>query len=135
MSVAGASHHLLLGNQVFTMAQTAPTKALATLCRRWKPYDGWVKKAARDRERIDRMVASKAHEEKQRGWDIRVALRHAREMRSLADELATSLAPCAIDDTFRAELLLGYIAGLPTGSDEERDGTPDTKTTGKEDEA
>lgn len=123
----------LLGNQVFTMAQNSPAKALATLCRRWKPYDGWARKAARDRERIDRMVASKKRDEEQRGWDIRVALRQAREMRPLADELRGSLAACVVDDAFRAELLLGYIAALPKVQEGEGGDFPEsTKTTGRE---
>jgi len=125
----------LLGNQVFTTAQSAPTKALATLGRRWKPYDGWAKKAAREREWIDKMAGSKKPDEKQRGWTVRVALRQAREMKPLADELAASLASCVVDDEFRAELLLGYIAGLPKGRDEETDPTGDAKSkTEKEDE-
>lgn len=103
----------LLGNQVFSIAQTAPVKALAILSRRWKPYDGWAKKAARTRDRAAKLVASNEKVAQQRGWDIRVAIRHAREMGSLADELAASLKHCTVDDTFRAELLLGYIAGLP----------------------
>lgn len=113
----------LLGNQVFAMAQTAPTKALATLCRRWKPYDGWAKRTARDPNRVDLMIASKEKDERQRkieqqrGWDIKKALRQTREMRSLAAELASVLADCRIDDSFRAELLLGYIAGLPKKED------------------
>jgi hypothetical protein len=112
----------LLGNQVFGMAQIAPTKALATLCRRWKPYGGWAKKAAREPYRIDAMIASKEKDERkrktdqQRGWDIKRALRHAREMGPLADELASTLADTA-DDAFRAELLLGYMAGLPKKED------------------
>jgi hypothetical protein len=109
----GAIPPSLLGNQVFTMAQAAPAKALATLCRRWKPYDGWAKKAARQPDRIGQMVASKKAEEQQRGWDIRRALRHAREMGPLADDLRSSLVGCEINDAFRAELLLGYIAGPP----------------------
>jgi hypothetical protein len=103
----------LLGNQVFAMAQAAPAKALAVLCRRWKPYEGWSKKAAREPERADTLVASKKPDEQHRGWDIRKALRHAREMRPLADQLAQSLSKCVVNDTFRAELLLGYVAGLP----------------------
>ncbi len=109
----------LLGNQVFTMAQSAPAKALATLSRRWKPYDGWVKKAERERDRAIRLVASKSKDEQQRGWDIKRAVRHAREMRPLAEELATSLVECKVDDMFRAELLLGYIAGLPKSQSHE----------------
>ena len=109
----------LLGNQVFTMAQAGPAKALATLCRRWKPYDGWAKKADRDRARLDAMVASKNPDDQRRGWDIKKALRHAREMKPLAELLAPALAGCTVDDAFRAELLLGYIAGLPKAQRED----------------
>jgi hypothetical protein len=119
----------LLGNQVFSTAQTTPAKALAVLCRRWKPYDGWAKKAARDRERVAKLVNSGKKDDQRRGWDIRTALRHARAMRPLADGLRSSLTQqTAVDDSFRAELLLGYIAGLPPApKDDDGDGeTPRT---------
>ncbi len=124
----------LLGNQVFTMAQSTPAKALATLCRRWKPYDGWAKKAERDRGRANELVASKKPEERQRGWDIRRAIRHAREMQPLADQLSVLLAGCEVNDTFRAELLLGYIAGLPKMHDgDAREANPTADAGGEED--
>ena len=103
----------LLGNQIFAMAQTAPTKALSMFCRRWKPYDGWAKKAARDPNRAEALIASNQKGDQQRGWDIKKALRHARGMGPLAADLAPALEGCRVDDTFLAELLLGYIAGLP----------------------
>lgn len=121
----------LLGNQVFVMAQIAPTKALAVLCRRWKPYDGWAKKATREAQRIDAIIASKAGGDEQRGWDIRKALRHAREMGPLAAQLAPALESCDVDDTFRAELLLGYIAGLPKT---EKEGVSDNAQPNQESE-
>lgn len=108
----------LLGNQVFAMAQTAPAKALAVLCRRWKPYGGWAKKAARDHTRSSSLIKGHDEKDKQRGWDIKKALRHARAMPTLAAELVPLLQNCRVDDTFRAELLLGYIAGIPPGASE-----------------
>lgn len=111
----------LLGNQVFAMAQSAPSKALATLCRRWKPYDGWAKKAARDYNEVSALIANSAKDEHQRGWDIRKALRYAREMGPLAAELAPSLETCRVDDIFLAELLLGYLAGLPKAQRDDGD--------------
>lgn len=127
----------LLGNQVLTMAQTAPVKALATLSRRWKPYDGWAKKAARERARADKLVKSGGQAEKQRGWDIRKAVRYAREMGLLAEELGSLLPGCEVNDTFRAELLLGYIAGLPKAKEMDTVDTGDKNentTTGGEEE-
>lgn len=106
----------LLGNQVFTMAQSTPVKALSTLCRRWKPYDGWARRAAHLHNRATYMIARKSVQEQERGWAIRKALRHAREMRTLARDLAPALEALRqqdVTDTFRAQLLLGYVAGLP----------------------
>lgn len=103
----------LLGNQVLATAQSNPVKALAVLGRRWKPYDGWARRAARNVEFTDSLANSKKPDEKRRGWDIRKAVRHAREMKAIADDLAQRLPSCKVDDVFRAELLLGYIAGFP----------------------
>ncbi|MHB8764002.1 MAG: hypothetical protein ACYDA8_06660 [Deferrisomatales bacterium] len=116
----------LLGNQVFTMAQSTPAKALATLCRRWKPYGGWAKKAESERGRVEKMVSSKSAGEQQRGWEVKKALRHAREMKTLADELGPTLSECKVDDAFRAELLLGYIAGLPKAQEQTDRSQPTT---------
>lgn len=117
----GAIPPSLLGNQIFNMAQAAPIKALAVLCLRWKPYGGWAKRAARETERIEKLVSSQNKTDQKRGWDIREALSYARRIRPLADDLAPALADCRTDDTFRAELLLGYIAGLPRVHKEEVD--------------
>ena len=117
----GAVPPSLLGNQVFTMAQTTPIKALSMLCQRWKPYDGWAKKAVREANRIDKLVSSGNKTEQDRGWDIRNALSYAWRIRPLANDLAPALGNCRVDDIFRAELLLGYIAGLPKVEKENTD--------------
>ncbi len=109
----GALPTSLLGNQVFAMAQSSPVKALAVLCRRWKPYDGWAKQAARKPERADDLVASTKATDQRRGWDIKIAVSQARRVGELAEQLASSLPECRPGDTYRAELLLGYLAGLP----------------------
>jgi hypothetical protein len=112
----GALPPSLLGNQVLTMAQAAPIKALEMLGRRWKPYDGWAKRASRETERIKKflVMADRPNDPANQGyWDIKKALRHAREMGPLASEIQADLAEVRVDDVFRAELLLGYLAGLP----------------------
>jgi hypothetical protein len=106
----------LLGNQVFAMAQSNPRKALAMLCSRWKPYAGWAQKAAHDPKlsaKVTALIESKKKSERDQAWDIKKALRCAREIGPLAEVLAPMLDGCRVDDSFRAELLLGYIAGLP----------------------
>lgn len=122
----------LLGNQVFAMAQSSPVKALAMLCRRWKPYDGWAKKTARSPNRINAMIENNKKDEQQRGWDIKKALRHAREMGLLATDLALALDGCRVDDTFRSVLLLGYIAGLPKAQWEDIDAKEHNQNVKKE---
>jgi hypothetical protein len=62
---------------------------------------------------MDNLVASGNEKDRRRGWDMKKAVRHAREMKPLADTLAKALPGCSVDDAFRAKLLLGYIAGLP----------------------
>ena len=103
----------LLGNQLLTMAQGSPAKALALLARRWKPYSGWACKAEHDPLRHMDVKTSIAKDKQQSEWDIRSALRHAREIKPLAADLASALEGSQTNDIFRAELLLGYLAGLP----------------------
>ena len=102
----------LLGNSVLSMAQSRPVKALAVLCGRWKPYGAWTKRAANVRKTADRLVGAKGRDDQDRGWAIRRALSQASRVSEISGDLSRSL-PERADDTFRAELLLGYIAGLP----------------------
>jgi len=112
----------LLGNSVLAVAQADPTRALALLCRRWKPYAAWAKKPAAwdNGEALKKTNVSG-------GIAVQKAVSHARR----ADELALSLhdlLPSIADDMFRAELLLGYLTGLPAkGKGETR---PDGATGG-----
>jgi hypothetical protein len=113
----------LLGNSVLTTAQSDPVKALAVLCRRWKPYAAWAKRPSVWTE-ADQMKDSQDQSQKRRGWAMLAALSQARRADDLAQELHERLPSCANDlapgqlplragDAFRAELLLGYVAGLP----------------------
>ena len=108
----------LLGNAALATAQSDPTKALAVLSRRWKPYAAWVKRPAVREEafRLTRQAATK--DEKRRGWPMRTAVLQAAGADVLCQELHGRL-PQHADDAFRAELLLGYVAGLPKKSDRE----------------
>jgi hypothetical protein len=101
----------LLGNSVLTMAQSSPSRALAALCRRWKPYGAWAKLPTTwDLGRSPR--GSKDPKEVARGWDIIRGVSSASRAADLTRELHGHL-PTVTNDVFRAELLLGYVAGLP----------------------
>lgn len=102
----------LLGNSVLTMAQANPIKALAVLCGRWKPYGAWAKRSAIVRERADQLVADQDRSKQDRGWAIRRAASQSMRVSEISTGLSGAL-PQRTDDRFRAELLLGYIAGLP----------------------
>lgn len=93
----------LLGNSVLNTAQTDPERALAVLCRRWKPYGAW---ASRRRKSPEGGTEVKPHAAVLAAWS------NARRVKPIADELGRALLGVQVDDRFRAELLLGYLAGL-----------------------
>jgi hypothetical protein len=101
----------LLGNSVLTTAQSDPMKAVAVLSRRWKPYAAWAKRPIVHAQ-ADRLRTSSDKKEQSRGWAMVIAVSQARRADELCRELHGRL-PQHADDTFRAELLLGYVAGLP----------------------
>lgn len=119
----GAIPPSLLGNQVFVMAQTAPVKALATLCRRWKPYSGWARKnntyQMPDRfmneqgqwKKRSELKTDAEREEFDKAAAIVVAVSQGRKVAGITEKLAGQL-PNQCDDIFRAELLLGYMTGI-----------------------
>ena len=112
----------LLGNQIFAMAQTSPTQALSMWAKRWKPYEGWARRlqhSEKDQTRIEALKNSKGKADQQKGWDIKKALRNWRDMKPIAECLSGTLEECTVDDAFRVELLLGYMAGIPATKKEE----------------
>jgi hypothetical protein len=102
---------VLLGNSVLAMAQANPVRALAVLGRRWKPYGAWTKQSASWAE-AKVLTESTEPQKKARGWAIIRAQSQASRAAQLTRDLHDRL-PATINDAFRAELLLGYIAGLP----------------------
>jgi hypothetical protein len=105
----------LLGNSVLTIAGSDPTRALSILQTRLKPYLGWAK-------RVDSIYAKAAAEErlgnKNRAIALRRGVSQARRSEEIANDVHAMLAPYKSkskkpDDAFKAELLLGYVAGLP----------------------
>ena len=113
----------LLGNSVYAIAQADPARALAVLSRRWKVYGGWQHRA--DREAAEALTKKENPKpgERERGWAIWKGLSQARRFQPLAQELAGGLPDrTAVDDRFRAELLLGYVAGMPKAEKRPQEG-------------
>lgn len=100
----------LVGNSVFAIAGRNPERALSVLQTRWKPYHAWATRAGRVRTATpDKGDAG--------GWAMLRAVSQARNAAGLCAELQPVLAQMKVDgrtpdDMFRAELLLGYLAGL-----------------------
>lgn len=115
----------LVGNSVFAIAGRNPERALGVLQTRWKPYHAWATRAASLR------MATPGKDDA-RGWAVLRAISQARHAKRLCEELhpvlAQMKAQAHVPDTFRAELLLGYLAGLrpeskPDSSNTNQDGS------------
>lgn len=105
----------MLGNSVLTTAGADPYRAVSILAMRMKPYLAWAKRPTLIHQKADAEDANKEHGNARA---LRRGVSQARRSGPLAAELHASLEPYRTgekvpDDVFRAELLLGYLAGLP----------------------
>lgn len=112
----GATPPVLIGAAVFGVAGDDPARALAMLQQRIKPYLAWLGSGAMSRIR-DRAEGLEGRGEKSRAIAMRAALSLPQRARALIEGLSGELRSYATrqevaDDAFRAELLLGYLAGL-----------------------
>lgn len=102
----------ILGASLLPVAQSRPVAALAMLCRRWKPYAAWAKKymaTTTDNPEIIKEIEDK--KEQSRRWAMWRGAYLVNSADEIARELSGRLSESA-DDVFRAELLLGYLAGV-----------------------
>jgi hypothetical protein len=107
----------LMGNSVLAVAGADPMRALAILQSRLKPYLAWIG------ENANGAVSARAAQYEQQGNKgraiaVRRALSHGRRAETITREMRGLLADYRasggqVDDSFKAELLLGYMAGLP----------------------
>ena len=134
----GAVPMTLIGNSVFAIAGSDPVRALSILQQRWKPYGAWAKirpeteekiaaifkRAEPLRESARKLKAEQKDDEALKmvrqaarieapGWAIRNGLAQGSRFAALSAALAGDVREVQPSDAFRAELLLGYMAGLP----------------------
>lgn len=97
----------LLGNVCFQSANRNPTAALSQLSQRAAPHLAWVNRA--------RNVETPEDERTEEEWAIIKARSAAKKIKSHSARIHQALLrnEASIDDLFRAELLLGYLAGFP----------------------
>lgn len=92
----------LLGNQVYGMALQNPVHALSVLASRRRPYDSWVRRMrAKDQRTEDKAITAAIFAQI---W-----------MSNQAEKLNEFLSINNLEstDTYKAELMLGYLAGRP----------------------
>lgn len=97
----------LIGNSVLTTASERPHAALQLLLKRWPPYALWASSTV--------PVSSEKEADRHKAIAINRALSQARRIKPLAESLHMNLRALdgRTDEAFQAELLLGYMAGLP----------------------
>jgi hypothetical protein len=100
----------LLGNAVFAIAGRDPVRALDILQGRWKPYGAWARRT--DQVKAKATEKLKKSKDDRLAWNMLRGLSQARLAGPLCAELQTALQDTPVDNRFRAELLLGYVAGL-----------------------
>ena len=92
----------LLGNQVYGMALLNPVRALSVLASRRRPYDSWVRRL---------MAKNKRSEDKAITAAIFAQIWMSKQAKALSDFLSRNNQ--LVSDTYKAELMLGYLAGRP----------------------
>ena len=101
----------LIGNALLSVAADNPKRSFARLLIRWKIYQAWANKEPWP-EKIPQ--ETKTEQEKQnvkRLWAIRRAKGALKDAEVLSRELNEKDIPERINDSVKAELLLGYMAG------------------------
>ncbi len=91
----------LIGNQVYGMALQNPVKAMDFMASRIKPYDSWVKRIMAKNSRSEDKAVTAA---------IFAQIWMSEQAKSLNEFLSN---PIAKSDTYKTELMLGYLAGRP----------------------
>ena len=122
----------LIGNAAINTAAKNPTAAMDQLRLRWGPYGGWATKRLAETDFPQWLAKNESNEkEKRRIYDIRAGVFAPMMLRELADQLHVAGEWPRIDDAFRAQLFLGYLAGLPRNPDKTSPVSPLNSTTTK----
>jgi len=108
----------LIGNAAINTAAKNPVAAMDMLRLRWGPYGGWATKRLAETDFPQWLARNENNEkEKRRIYDIRAGVFAPTKLRELAELLHAAGEWPPIDDAFRAQLFLGYLAGLPRNPD------------------
>jgi hypothetical protein len=146
----------LLGNAVFATAGSDPQRAFAILQERWRPYAAWAYPRPELLDKIDKGFAEakqtgdagRALRESGKVEDgekllrqaartrapalaMRDALRQVDSIKDLMAQFSGEIERVEVTNTFKAELLFGYMAGLPP-ADKGTAGGKDDRVTGGE---
>jgi len=108
----------LIGNLTYGMALQSPTKALAVLASRIKPYETWARNP-KNFSSDDKAIKAGIYAHK---W-----------LSGQSEELYSHFASTSlsITDTYKAELMLGYLAGRPFEGRKEQQNTNTNESQGE----
>ncbi len=102
---SGSIPNTLLGNQVYGMALQDPIKAMAFMAARRRPYDSWVKRikyqGQKEKKKMDQAVKNATYAQYWMGKQAEKLNQYLKKSRS------------ATSDSYKSELMLGYLAGRP----------------------
>lgn len=109
----------LIGNLTYSMALQNPTKALAALALRLKPYEAWVRNpktmSPADNKPVDKAVVASFFAHK---W-------LASQSENINKHFTAN--DVEVNDTYKAELMLGYLAGRPFEGKQSQPNSNDTQ--------
>jgi hypothetical protein len=108
----------LIGNLTYGMALQSPTKALAVLASRIKPYETWAKKAFEDKSwtlKKDGKVVKDKDGNPVEEKAIKAGAYANKWISAQSEKIHTHFTENSpkMTDSFKAELMLGYLAGRP----------------------
>ena len=110
---------ILVGNSIYKMALQNSSKALGMLASRCIPYDSWAK---RERAKVEKIadISDKA---------IQAGIFAYLWMGKQADCIAEKFKEknSTTNDTYKTELMLGYLAGRPFKKEEKENNTEGAK--------
>ncbi len=114
----GKIPNALIGNITYSMALQNPVKALAVLASRIKPYESWAKEAFENKSWIVKKNGKTITDKDGKPIEdkaIKIGVYANKWLSGHSDRLYENFSKNAhgITDSYKAELMLGYLAGRP----------------------
>lgn len=129
---SGDIPNTLIGNLTYGMALQNPTKALAVLASRIKPYQTWAKKAYENKSWTIKKGGKAVNDKDGKPIDdkaIKAGVFASKWISGQSERMRAQFEENiqTISDSFKAELMLGYLAGRPFEGKKDQTNLNDTQ--------